>query len=764
MVRLRTGRVLKNSARHLFGSTLFLIVAIPASSAASLQGTEGTAAIATQQAPPVFTPEDVLAVVGFSGAVAVAPAADRIAYVLPDMADEWNVLERRPVGWLHVHDVGGSAETIQLTRGAERSSFPAWSPDGRRLAFFIEDSSGGRLAVWDSVTGDLDRHGPTFTGSASSPPQWGSDDRIVYATPLAPGAEPERPRIEVVRSSDRLIPGDAFFARTDEAGLAMVDLATGEAKQLLGPRVLRQFSVAPGGHYLIFVEPTAETLGIVGGEVNETFLAKTDGGAPLKIGDPGQRFTWSPDGTTLVSRRRGGRVAQRIMEGVAMSGGAANEAGEQGAGVSTTMLALVAPEPYLDDVDIALGNLSWAPGASHFVTLVADASIADPEVEPRQPGMFSIARPFMDLYLVAVEDGSAVNLTADFADNVSSPVWSRDGRSIVFRAIDNETYDETIYRYTLADEELTILARGEESYGNIVATNDGAMVTIQSATTAPDMWHVDADGQRRRLTDLNPRLRTFTFSEPELFHFDNADGERLGALLYRPAGGTRDNASRSAPGLITYIYEKLTPGIHRFNARNQMLVSHGYALLMPNVKIKVGETGTSYVKSVVPAVEAVREMGVTNGKACLWGGSFGAYGTSFVITQTNIFACAISRATPPELFRNWASGRDRDSDNIESGQARMGGSPFEYMERYLAQSAFFHLDQVETPVLIMHGVKDYTILFGEGEMFFYALRRLGKEAEFVIYNEGDHSLSRHSRQDTLDVSRRMLEWFERYLQ
>jgi hypothetical protein len=52
-------------------------------------------------------------------------------------------------------------------------------------------------------------------------------------------------------------------------------------------------------------------------------------------------------------------------------------------------------------------------------------------------------------------------------------------------------------------------------------------------------------------------------------------------------------------------------------------------------------------------------------------------------------------ATPPELFRNWASGRDRDSRNIETGQARMGGSPFEYPERYLSQSAFFHLDQVQ---------------------------------------------------------------------
>jgi dipeptidyl aminopeptidase/acylaminoacyl peptidase len=208
----------------------------------------------------------------------------------------------------------------------------------------------------------------------------------------------------------------------------------------------------------------------------------------------------------------------------------------------------------------------------------------------------------------------------------------------------------------------------------------------------------------------------------------------------------------------------MTPGIHRFNARDQMFISHGYALLMPNVKVKVGQTADSFEKCVVPAVNAVRRMGFTNGKFGLWGHSFGAYAVANLITRTHIFAAAVSGATPPELFRNWASGRDRDSRNIETGQARMGGSPFEFPERYFSQSAFFHLHKVNTPVLILHGEKDMTILFGEGEMMFYALRQLGKTAEFVAYANGDHSLSRHSRADALDVNRRVLEWFARYLQ
>ena len=736
-----------------------------------------------QQATAVFTPEDLLEVVHFSGRVAVSPDGSHLAYVLPDMDDEWNVLTRQPVGYVHVQEVGGSGETTQLTGGTARSSFPSWSPDGSKLAFFIEDERGGQLAVWDSVARDVRRYGRAFPGKASSVPQWASDEKIVYATPVGSEPEPEQPRVEVVRSSDQLIPGDAFFARTDEAGLAAVDLSTREAKELVGPSVWRQFTLAPGGDHLIFVVPSDETLGIVGGEVNETYLLPIDGGLPIKIAEGGQRFRWSSDGSKLVSRGRDGMVAYVVdaLREAAEEAEAMIVPDQSSVGafrVAGGGLVTVDSEPYLDHIRIPMGTPVWSPDGTRFATLVADDSIHDPEVEPGQPGMYSIARPFIDLYVVNTDGDASVNATGGFDDNVSNPVWSPDGESVVFRTVNNQTYGETLYRYTVDGGKLQVVAHGEETYGNLVAGNDDVILTIQSATVAPDLWKIDDGGVRRRLTDLNPQLRSFRFSKPELFHFDNADGERMGALLYMPvagsdagsgssgavesAAGTADS-STMAPGVITYIYEKLTPGLHRFNARQQMFVGHGYAVLMPNVKIKVGETGTSYVKSVVPAVEAVRRMGVTNGKACLWGGSFGAYGTSFVITQTNIFDCAVSRATPPELFRNWASGRDRDSDNIERGQARMGGSPFEFQERYIEQSAFFHLDKVETPVLIMHGVKDYTILFGEGEMMFYALRRLGKVAEFVIYNEGDHSLSRHSRADTLDVNNRMLSWFEKYL-
>lgn len=732
----------------------------------------GATGVEAQSRP--FTAEDMLDVVRISGDVEVSPEGDRLAFVLPDLDDEWNVLARRQAGSVHVLelDIGTDArpasptEPVRIGPPGQRSSFPSFSPDGARVALFVLDSErgepdGARLAVWDFDQDRLRLVGEPFGDRPSTAPQWASPSRIVYVRPSPPAPPPEQPRIQVLTTDDPL-PGDAYFRREVRAGLAVVDLESSiEQTVIPDGGGVTGFEVSPDGAHVIVDEqgrrgsvlwalPREET-------AQEPMEEAAREGSARRIGEITGQGSWMADGRLLLEDE-------------------------------DTLVALdprrpaAPPEPVAPLSGMTAG-VTESPFGSHLAGLAPDPSLTDTEIEPPRPGMYTIARPFMDLVLVDVADGRSTNVTGDITDDVRSAVWSRDGTALYFVSVDNETYAETLWRYHVASGRRSALATGREAFENLVAVPGGVLASVQSATTPPDLWRFGAEGGdsgasggaagersganragahvqgRTKLTELNPQLAAFDFSEPRLFHFENADGVRLGALLYRATG---PEAGFDEP-VITYVYEKLTPRIHRFQDRHQIFATHGYAVLMPNVMIEVGAPGDSYVKAVVPAVEATHAMGFTNDRACMWGGSFGAYATSFVITQTNIFDCAVSRATPPELFRNWASGRDRDSNNIERGQARIGGSPFEVQDRYISQSAFFHLDQVETPVLITHGIKDYTILFEEGAMMFYALRRLGKEATLVAYREGDHSLYRHSRSDALDVHRRMLEWFERYL-
>ena len=697
------------------------------------------ATTAFAQAAPVFTTEDMLAVRTFAGGQPLAVSSDGrwVAYVVTDDADEWNIQEPRPTGHVVVQslDNGRAGAPRALTSGTTHSAFPVWSPDGHRLAFVREEPSGGRVVLWDAGRDVTTPVGDAFTARAYLAPQWHpSGTSIIVAAPLL-DRQPQPYRVRVVKNTDARIPGDQFFTDERRAMVTAIDAASGKATPLVRePVVLRSFRVSPTGRDVLLVSPDPATLGVIGKEQNDAFVLPIAGARPAtprKLVDRG-RFTWAPDGAHLLFAKGG-----RLMS-VAIEGGPAT--------------------PWRDAFTLATSEPIWSPDGTHFAALVADPTVTDPEIEPVRPGMYTIAQPFMDLYVVSA-DGAARNITSGFDDQISDVVWAADGSAVYFRAVNNTTFDEALYRYTPADQKLQRVTQGRVSYGRFAAAGRGVVVPIEDATHPDDLWFVDATGSRTRITNLNAQLARFAFSTPEMFWYYNADGERLAALLYKPAGL---RAGDNVP-VITWVYEKMTPAIHRFNARDQMFISHGYAMLMPNVKIKVGQTAESYEKCEIAAVHAVRAMGFSNGRFGLWGHSFGAYATSNLITRTNIFAAAVSGATPPELFRNWASGRDRDSRNIETGQARMGGSPFEYPDRYLSQSAFFHLDKVNTPVLILHGEKDLTILFGEGEMMFYALRQLGKTAEFVAYANGDHSLSRHSRADALDVNRRILEWFDRYL-
>ncbi len=699
---------------------------------------------ATPAAPetaPRFSVEDMLAVRTFAGGqpVAVSSIGRWIAYVLTDVDDEWNVQESRPTGHVYVQTLGAEPGPPRaLTSGAVHSSFPVWSPDGRRLAFIREEKGSGRMVVWDAERDQLTPIGETFTVRITQAPQWDLSGTMLVVAAALPATPPAPYRVRSVKNTDARIPGDQFFTDTATSNLVTIDVASGTSARLTPePVVLRSFQLSPAGRHVLYVAPSPETLGVIGKEQNDTFVLAVPGaGAPpaaaRKLAERG-RISWWADGERL-SYVRDGRLMVMPVDG-------------SGA------------KPWLESFTLSIGEAVWAPDRSRFATLVADPLITDAELEPVSPGMYTTAQPFMDLYIVQT-DGSSKNLTHALPDQVSGATWSPDSRALFFRAVDNKTYDETIYRYTVADQKLEPLARGEESFTRLQGTSVGLVVSIEAATRPSDLWVLGPGTSRTRVTDLNPQLARFMFSKPELFYFDNADGDRLGALLYRPAG----LALNDKVPVITWVYEKLTQNRHRFNPRDQMFISHGYAMLMPNVKVKVGQTADSFEKCVVPAVNTVRQMGFTNGRFGLWGHSFGGYATSNLITRTSMFAAAVSGATPPELFRNWASGRDRDSRNIETGQARMGGNPFDYPERYLSQSAFFHLDKVTTPVLILHGEKDLTILFGEGEMMFYALRQLGKTAELVSYANGDHSLSRHSRTDAIDVNNRILDWFARYLQ
>jgi dipeptidyl aminopeptidase/acylaminoacyl peptidase len=306
------------------------------------------------------------------------------------------------------------------------------------------------------------------------------------------------------------------------------------------------------------------------------------------------------------------------------------------------------------------------------------------------------------------------------------------------------------------------------------ASDDGrTMVYVAERSSHPaELWVAGADGGRpRRLTELNPQVTRFALGRTRLVEWDGPAGERLRGALLLPAG--------YAPGrrypLVVNVYggDRLSATLNRFGLQpgidnQQLLATRGYAVLLPDTPLRAGQPLADLAATAMGGVDAVIAMGVADStRLALMGHSYGGYSVLAILVQTERFRAAVSSGGFASLLTHYGAMRE-DGSAVGVGwsereQGRMGGSPWEHRERYIANSPYFFLDRIRTPVLLLHGGADHTVHPREAEETFVALRRLGKEATLVRYEGEGHHPGSWRAANAEDYWTRVFEWLARHL-
>ena len=343
-------------------------------------------------------------------------------------------------------------------------------------------------------------------------------------------------------------------------------------------------------------------------------------------------------------------------------------------------------------------------------------------------------------------------------------------KPLLLRTFDNRSKDAGLYRDRVAaagvQPERILMAPKSWPVLQKARAAEQYLVARADHREYPDLWTGTAFDGLTKISNAMPEQSEYLWGNVELTSWLNADGVPMEGLVYTPEGFDR---TRQYPMLV-YFYEQLSDNLHNYtrpagrNTINPIVyTSLGYVVFMPNIHYTPGYPGPSSVKSIVPGVQSLIAKGFVNPKAIGIGGqSWGGYQTAYIITQTNLFAAAVPNATVVNMTSayggiRWDSGVERAIVNYERGQSRIGGSLWEYPERYIENSPLFFLDRVTTPVLFMANDNDGAVPWYQGIEYFVAMRRLGKEAYMLNYNGDAHNPRKYANQK--DIDRRMQEFF-----
>lgn len=388
-----------------------------------------------------------------------------------------------------------------------------------------------------------------------------------------------------------------------------------------------------------------------------------------------------------------------------------------------------------------------------------------------------------DIWSFDPNTGASENVTKGRASNVSYRYirLDRDERSIpsnkkwLLSTFNEETKYGGFASYNPKRTSVKQVIEGPYSYGRPQLAQkdkkDRLLFTRQSFTDFPNLWSSNLSFKSpKQVTDANPQQKEYNWGTAEMVEWVSLDGRPLKGMLIKPENF---DPNKKYPMIVNF-YEKSSNGLYRHRAPSYgrstinypFYASRGYVIFNPDVYYRDGYPGESAFNCVIPGITALIEKGfIDKDNIGVQGHSWGGYQIAYLVTKTDIFKAAESGAPVPNMISayggiRWWSGLSRQFQ-YEHTQSRIGGTPWEYPQRYVENSPIFNIDKINTPLLIMHNDADGHVPWYQGIEFFVSLRRLGKPSWFLNYNGEPHWPLKW--QNRIDFNIRMAQFFDYYL-
>jgi dipeptidyl aminopeptidase/acylaminoacyl peptidase len=345
--------------------------------------------------------------------------------------------------------------------------------------------------------------------------------------------------------------------------------------------------------------------------------------------------------------------------------------------------------------------------------------------------------------------GKATSLTDNFDRSAAELIWSADSKTIIFTA-ENETLNPV---YTMAAqpgaEPKKLIA--DSFNANISLSADGKTLAFArtSLTMPAEVFAANADGSNvRQLSHANDAaLAALQLSAPDTFWFDATDGTKIQAMLVRPPDF---DAAKKYP-LLVLLHggpETMWSNAWSYRWNPEVFSGFGYVTLMINRRGSTGygqkftdeiagDWGGKAYGDVMTGVDyTLKKYSFADGsRMAAAGGSYGGYMADWIDTHSGRFKAIISHAGVYDLTSMYAT------EELWFNEHDTPGTPWGNPEGHKKWSPVAYaaeLGKFKTPTLVIAGEQDFRVPYTQSLEFYSALQRQGVPSKLVVFPDEGH--------------------------
>ena len=497
------------------------------------------------------------------------------------------------------------------------------------------------------------------------------------------------------------------------------------------------------------------------------------GGVPRKISDfatGASAPVWMPDGNGLlvsVERNEATQILLTDREGGwprALTTGAADDWDAQPAPDGKNITLVRRPHDDLNRWDLCIVELE----SGHIRQLTGTPKQKDwwPRWSPDGSviAFLSERSGFTEAWLIR-PDGAGLRQLTRAGMDVVELAWSPDGARLACTLNRGGAMDLALI--DARSGEICDLRTGKGFYSQLNWSPRGDCLTVEyeDDLLPPDLYRVDVPGGRlTQLTFSNPpALARLPLVVPEPIQYKSFDGLEIPAMLYRPPrpNGAAILYPHGGPtAQYTYWWDILA----------QYFVAKGYTYLAPNYRgstgygtpfehANYGNWGVGDMQDCLHGAKFLRGLdGIDPQRIAIYGGSYGGYMVACCLSRDPeyLFACGVSKYGDANLTSSWA----QCNRTIRLYTEMQVGHPARKRQVYLDGSPIHQVENVQKPVLILHGLLDDVVPPQSSEEWVEALRRADKAFEYKTYAGEPHGfLKRETLLDAYGRIERFLDWY-----